>query len=89
MPDERLDSMRQGIGAPPESPEAQRADRERREDNLRHPLEMESAMGGTSDADRPGDEADLDAALNVGLPDDHTGQRAGGAGGGGDGEDRG
>jgi len=77
MPDERLDSMRQGIAAPPESPEAQQADRERREELLRHPVEMESAMGGTSDAERAGDQADMDAALNRGLPNDLTEARGG------------
>ena len=81
MPDERMDSMRQGIGAPPESPAAQQADEERREE-IKHnpsPVEMEGAMGGTSDADRPGDEANTDAALHRGLADDRTA-----AGGGGD-----
>ena len=74
MPDERLDSMRQGIAAPPESPEAQQADAERRAELIRNPMpvEMESAMGGTSDSERAGDQADMDAALKRGLPDDRT-----------------
>lgn len=74
MPDERLDSMQQGIGAPPESPEAQQADAERRAELARNPVpvEMEGAMGGTSDSERAGDQADMDAALNRGLPDDRT-----------------
>ena len=74
MPDERLDSMKQGIAPAPESPEAQRADEERRAENVRNPLEMESAMGGTSDSERAGDEASMDAALRVGLADDATRQ---------------
>jgi hypothetical protein len=80
MPDERLDSMRQGIAPAPESPEAQHADAGRRQDNLAHPLEMESAMGGTSDAEGAGDQADMESDLHVGLPDDRT---AGGAEGSG------
>jgi hypothetical protein len=74
MPDERLDSMRQGIAPAPESPEAQQADAERREENRRHPLQMESAMGGSNDTDRPADEANLEAELNIGLEDDKTQQ---------------
>ena len=74
MPDERLDSMQQGIAPAPESPEAKRADEERRAENVRNPLEMESAMGGTSDAEGAGDAASLDAALRVGLADDATRQ---------------
>jgi hypothetical protein len=69
MPDERLDSMRQGIGAPPESPAAQKADAERREQIVRDPapVPMESAMGGTSDAGGPADDVDADAILRAGL----------------------
>lgn len=79
MPDERLDSMQQGIGVPPESPAAQEADAERRAELLRNPspVPMEGAMGGTSDAERPGDEADMNAALHRGLPDDKTQQSGG------------
>jgi hypothetical protein len=72
MPDERLDSMRQGIAPAPESPEAQRADAERLAENREHPLEMESAMGGSADAERAGDQADMEADLHVGLRDDQT-----------------
>ncbi len=76
MPDERLDSMQQGIGAPPESPAAQEADAERRAELIRNPspVPMEGAMGGTSDSERAGDEADMNAALHRGLPDDATQQ---------------
>ena len=78
MPDERLDSMRQGIGAPPESAEARRADEERREAIARDPVEMEGAMGGSSDSDSPGDEAAVDAAMRRGIDDERS------ASGGGD-----
>lgn len=79
MPDERLDSMKQGIGAPPESPAAQEADEERRAELVRNPspIPMEGAMGGTSDAERAGDEADMNAGLHRGLPDDRTEQAGG------------
>ena len=62
MPDERQDSIRQGIGAPDESRIGQdaRAERERRDAETT--TDMESAMGGTSDVDSPGDEAAADAA---------------------------
>ncbi len=78
MPDERLDSMQQGIGAPPESPVAKEADAQRRAELARNPspVPMEGAMGGTSDAERAGDEADMNAALHRGLPDDRTEQTA-------------
>ena len=72
MPDERQDSMRQGIGAPPESPMATEADAARKAEITRNPnpVEMEGAMGGTSDVDRPADEADVNAILRSGLPDE-------------------
>jgi hypothetical protein len=38
---------------------------------------MEGAMGGTSDAERAGDEADMNAALHRGLSDDRTEQSGG------------
>ena len=78
MPDERLDSMAQGIGTPPESPAARRADEERREEIVRNPgPEMEGAMGGTSDSERAGDQADMEADLHRGLADDRTGPDGG------------
>lgn len=61
MPDERQDSIRQGIGAPPESPEGQTAAEERRRLAAEGPP-IGGAMGGTSDADRPADEAQMNAA---------------------------
>lgn len=73
MPDERLDSIEQGIGVPPESPAARKADEIRKAESIRHPQTgMEGEMGGSSDVDRPGDEALLDATLRRGLPDDRT-----------------
>ena len=56
MPDERQDSIRQGIGAPEESPEGQAAAERRRELNRDAP-EIGGGMGGTSDADSPADES--------------------------------
>ncbi|HET8656567.1 MAG TPA: hypothetical protein VFL93_13690 [Longimicrobiaceae bacterium] len=60
MPDERLDSIRQGIHAPPESPSGTAAEREREEAIPLQPP-IGGAMGGTSDAESAGDEADGDA----------------------------
>lgn len=68
MPDERLDSIRQGIGAPAESPEGQSAAEERRRLAAEGP-EIGGAMGGTSDADSPGDEAQANAARFAGSDD--------------------
>ena len=60
MPDERLDSIRQGIHAPPESPSGTAAEREREEKTMRD-APMDAAMGGTTDAETAGQEADMDA----------------------------
>ena len=60
MPDESLDSMRQGIQAPPESPIASAAARDR-EKKLAREQPIDGAMGGTSNAESAGDEADMDA----------------------------
>ncbi|HEV3483976.1 MAG TPA: hypothetical protein VG106_01110 [Vicinamibacterales bacterium] len=59
MPDERKESIEQGIAAPPESAIGKAAERENREQLIRTPEEArpDSAMGGTSDADSAGDEA--------------------------------
>jgi hypothetical protein len=59
MPDERKDSTDQGIAPPPESAIGQVAEDCNREQLIRTPVEArpDSAMGGTSDADSPGDEA--------------------------------
>lgn len=59
MPDERKESIEQGIAPPPESAIGQAAERQNREQLIRTPEEArpDSAMGGTSDADSAGDEA--------------------------------
>lgn len=59
MPDERQESTAEGIAPAPESCIGREADRRRREQVIRTPPEAqpESAMGGTSDADSPADEA--------------------------------
>ena len=59
MTDERRESIEQGIAAPPESTIGQAAERRNREQLIQTPEEArpDSAMGGTSDADSPGDEA--------------------------------
>ena len=59
MPDERKESIEQGIAPPPESAIGQAAERENREQLIRTPEEArpDSAMGGTSDSDTAGDEA--------------------------------
>jgi hypothetical protein len=56
MPDERQDSIRQGINAPEESPTGQRAAEERRRRAAEGP-EIGGGMGGTSDESSPGEEA--------------------------------
>lgn len=56
MPDERQDSIRQGIHAPEESPEGQRA-AEKKRDQAPEAQPIGGGMGGTSDADAPADEA--------------------------------
>lgn len=61
MPDERQDSIRQGIGVPPESPAGDAAAEERRKRAAEAPP-IGGAMGGTSDADRAADEAQMNAA---------------------------
>jgi hypothetical protein len=59
MPDERQDSTAQGIAPAPESEQGREADARRREAlaNAPESTRPDSAMGGTSDADSPGDEA--------------------------------
>jgi hypothetical protein len=61
MPDERQDSIRQGIGAPDESPIGKAAEQERRRKAVDGP-EIGGGMGGTSDSDSPADEAQRQAA---------------------------
>jgi hypothetical protein len=59
MPDERQESTREGIAPAPESEIGQDAAERQRSRLIHTPPEArpESAMGGTSDADSPGDEA--------------------------------
>lgn len=64
MPDERAESISQGIAAPPESKEGKKAEERNREQLIRTPPEAQpdSAMGGTSDVDAPVDDAELNRA---------------------------
>ena len=62
MADERQDSIRQGIGVPPESEVGKAAAEEKRKRNAQGP-EIGGGMGGTSDADSPGDEAQFNAQV--------------------------
>lgn len=59
MPDERKESIEQGIAPAPESAIGKAAERENREQLIRTPEEArpDSAMGGTSDNSTAGDEA--------------------------------
>lgn len=60
MPDERQDSIRQGIHSPEESPSGREAAEKKRKEAADAP-EIGGGMGGTSDADTPADEALYDA----------------------------
>jgi hypothetical protein len=62
MPDERQDSIRKGIAVPPESEVGKAAAEENRKRNAELPP-IGGAMGGTSDADSPADEAYFDAEV--------------------------
>lgn len=79
MPDERQDSIRQGIGVPPESPTGDAAAEERQKRAAEGPP-IGGAMGGTSDADRPADEAQMDAARSDAGDTPGNAAREGGAG---------
>lgn len=59
MPDERAESIQQGIAAPEESRRGKEAEARLREQLISTPEEArpDSAMGGTSDVDSPADEA--------------------------------
>ena len=59
MPDERRDSIEQGIGTPDVSPEGRQAAEERRKRAAEGPA-IGGGMGGT-DADSTGDEAAFEA----------------------------
>lgn len=62
MPDERQDSIRQGIAVPPESEIGKAAEEEKRKRNAAAPP-IGGGMGGTSDSDSPADEAQFGAAV--------------------------
>jgi hypothetical protein len=60
MPDERAESITQGIAAPDESRIGKDAEARNREELVNVPEEArpDSAMGGTSDVDAPVDDAE-------------------------------
>ncbi|HEY0142854.1 MAG TPA: hypothetical protein VGF48_18280 [Thermoanaerobaculia bacterium] len=66
MPDERRESITQGIAAPDESEVGKAAEARNREQLINIPEEArpDSAMGGTSDVDAPVDDAELLRARN-------------------------
>jgi len=70
MPDERAESIAQGIGAPPESEVGRKAEQRVAELLTHTPPEAQpdSAMGGTSDADVPVDDAEFNRARNEREP---------------------
>lgn len=80
MPDERRDSIEQGIGAPEESAQGRKAEEERRRRAAEGPA-IGGGMGGTSDADSASDEAGFDAETH------DSGRRAGHQRGPGEGAD--
>jgi hypothetical protein len=61
MPDERGESIKQGIGVPPESEIGRKQERLTEKELARTPRDAqpEGGLGGTSDADSPADEAEL------------------------------
>ena len=66
MPDERAESISQGIAPPPESERGREAEARNREKLIRTPPEAQpdSAMGGTSDVDAPVDDAEWNRLRN-------------------------
>ena len=80
MPDERQDSITQGVGAPKESPSGQKAADDRQRRAAEGP-EIGGGIGGTSDADSAADEANFDAEQH------DSGRRAGRHRGPGEGAD--
>ena len=67
MPDERLDSISQGIHAPQESPSGTAAEQERLR-KLREDPPIDGAMGGTSDESSAAQEAQMEAGRAVPRP---------------------
>lgn len=68
MPDERKDSIEQGIQPPPESPVA-RAAAEKKRGAGREAPPIGGEMGGTSDSDSPAEEAQANAARRAAEED--------------------
>jgi hypothetical protein len=64
MPDERKESIAQGIAAPPESEIGRDAAARNREGMVRDVVRPDGAMGGTSDIDSPVDDAEFGRAIN-------------------------
>jgi len=62
VPDERQDSIRQGIHAPAESPSGVEAERERQRLVAQDPP-IEGAMGGSTDESTAGEDAQQRAAM--------------------------
>ena len=61
--DERQDSIRQGVGVPPESQVGREAERAKQKHNAGGP-EVGGGMGGTSDAETAPQEAEMARAMN-------------------------
>lgn len=66
MPDERAESIHQGIAAPDESRIGKEAEARLKEQLVHTPEDArpDSALGGTSDVDAPVDDAEMSRALN-------------------------
>jgi hypothetical protein len=66
MPDERAESITQGIAAPDESRIGKAAEARLKEQLIHIPEDArpDSAMGGTSDVDAPVDDAEMSRAMN-------------------------
>jgi hypothetical protein len=65
MPDERKESIAQGIASPPESEIGRTAAARNRESMARDDSPRpDGAMGGTSDIDSPADDAEFGRAIN-------------------------
>jgi hypothetical protein len=62
MPDERLDSIRQGLGVPPESQVGRDAAR-KKQDQAAEETPIERGMGGTSDAETAPQESQMNQSL--------------------------
>ncbi len=63
MVDERQDSIRKGMGVPPESAVGQEAAREKQEHDAHMPP-IGGGMGGTSDAETAPQERDMEQAIH-------------------------